>query len=205
MDIFSNSENINYDHLKGKVIGIEGNIGVGKTTICHKIKSHLQTLGYKAKVFEEKVDGYVLEEFIENIESATPIFQLTMLEKRKEIHRDAIKESRNSGTICIIDRTLIGDYIFAQVNRKHFSDKQWVRYMNALKIDLPKPDYVVLMNAEPEICIQRMMNRDRRGEDKYDKDYIKALHDAHQKIEIDHIKIKAVNNITAKQVLQQIG
>lgn len=204
MNIFSTIDNNKYDYLRGKVIGIEGNIGVGKTTICYKLKEHLEKHGYNVKVYEEFVDPFTLEEFIENIKTATPIFQLSMLSKRKEIHINAFKESRSKGTICIIDRTLVGDFIFAQVNKEHFSDRQWKRYLDALKIDLPKPDHIVLMDAPVKTCIKRIMKRDRVGEDGYNEAYIQTLHDEHQKIELEHVKIQAFDNITAEQVLKQI-
>jgi deoxyadenosine/deoxycytidine kinase len=184
--IRSNKEIHKYGRqLRGSMIVIEGLIGVGKSTLGHNLEKLLNENGIECKFYEEYVNSELLQQYIENMEKYSYSFQLVMLLKRIEIYKEA-RNYTKSGGIAIIDRSLLGDYAFALMQHKHgnISDSEMIAYKSICKQeDLPEPDIIVYLNADVEICMNRITKRGRPGETKgYSEQYLYDLKSVYNEI-----------------------
>lgn len=92
-------------------IGIEGNIGVGKSTLSSK----LATAGEKYRMLPEKVDRGFLQLFYNDPRKYGFAFQYAMLCSRM-YQEELVRRSSDSDATLLWDRTVIGDLIFALWN-----------------------------------------------------------------------------------------
>ncbi len=176
--------------IRGKVLIVEGLISAGKSTAGIEIQAFVQELGIPCKFFPEPLIPELLQLFLSDQKKYAFAFQLTMLVKRQAIYREARKYA-DQGYFCIIDRSLYGDYCFALMhkNRGNISEvrslnasidsespSEWESYLSVLHSEeFEHPDYVVYLEVTADTAIKRCIQRDRKGEKKYDKAYFQEL------------------------------
>lgn len=177
--------------LKGRILILEGLISAGKSTAAREIITYAKKLGIKTQFFPEPLIPELLQLFLSDQKKYAFSFQLSMLIKRQAIYREA-ESYANQGYLCVIDRSLYGDYCFALMhkNRGNISDNnspntivenakstsEWKSYLTVLHSEkFEHPDYVVYLKVTPETAIKRCVVRDRQGEDNYDKQYFSEL------------------------------
>jgi len=163
--------------LKGKILCIEGNIGVGKSTLCHTLKERIEKEGVEVVLFPEPFNQRMLEQFLTDQEKYAYAFQLYMLTRRQVYFVQALHHV-NAGKCCIIDRSLMGDYVFARVQKElgNMTDKEFEIYQEVYdSFDIFKPDVTIFLDVEIEKIIERIIKRNRNSEDKYDIEYLKMV------------------------------
>ena len=154
-------------------ITIEGNIGVGKTTLLKKLENNYNV------IFEDvdtwKNEGWI-EKYYKNTSKYAMGFQMRVLyshlqseHKFKEIN--IIERSCN--TLCnIFGKLLLDDNTLDQIEfdlcKKFSFDYSW---------DI---NHIIYLQSSPEICFKRISNRNRKGEENIPFDYIKRLHYEHE-------------------------
>ena len=154
-------------------ITIEGNIGVGKTTLLKKLENNYNV------IFEDvdtwKNEGWI-EKYYKNTSKYAMGFQMRVLyshlqseHKFKEIN--IIERSCN--TLCnIFGKLLLDDNTLDQIEfdlcKKFSFDYSW---------DI---NHIIYLQSSPEVCFERISNRNRKGEENIPFDYIKRLHNEHE-------------------------
>lgn len=161
-------------------IALEGNIGVGKSTLLENLPKHLR--GGTWEALPEPVDNPEFERLLQ-------AFYVDQ-NKRIDLHMWIVKE-RMRETIAlskdinyISERSFIGDMVFAYANLlKH--ERPDGRYMGliyeSLEYGFHFPlDAVIYLDATPDACMKRIRSRGRDAENNIAENYIQYLHNCYQ-------------------------
>ena len=150
-------------------IVIEGAIGVGKTTLARLLKEHLDT-DLLLEVFEENP---FLSKFYES--RAQYAFQTQMFFLLSRYRQQQHVPQSLSRSSLISDYMFAKDWLFARLN---LSGDEWEVYQQihaALAEQIAVPDLIVYLQADTNVLMGRIAQRDRPYERAMDRDYIDAL------------------------------
>lgn len=174
------------DRDNGIYISIEGNIGVGKTTLSRGLSSLLIGKGEKCILIEETVNLDWLNAFISKPKERAGLFQIKRLcstinaVNKMGVER-SIRTEYGQKVHCIGDRLPLGNFAFALVHfaSGNIDEELFKLYGTALADGGPYiyPD-VLLLDVSPTTTLERIKNRDRRGESSYKLEYLEKLDEA---------------------------
>lgn len=176
---------------KSLIICLEGNIGVGKTTLMEKLKQYQFMDGI---FIDENVDEWkqiynmqddnILNRFYKNKQRWSFTFQNFVYLQRYMHILDVIQSNKPS--YIFVDRSPDTDrYIFANILHKEglINDIEWDIYNKwANMIDIYFNNYrkkYVYLRCEPEIALQRIKKRGRKEEENISIEYLTKLHRYH--------------------------
>ncbi len=164
---------------KKYLIGIAGNIGVGKTTLTRNLA---ERLGWKA-YYESVIDNPYLDDFYRDMRRWSFNLQIYFLAHRFR----AQKEIADSDFSAIQDRTIYEDVeIFARslYEQGYMSERDHKTYRE-LFYDmisfLPKPDLIIYLKASVKTLLRRIKMRGRNFEKTISPDYIEYLNHAYER------------------------
>ncbi|MBD23596.1 MAG: deoxynucleoside kinase [Candidatus Marinimicrobia bacterium] len=177
-------------------IGIAGNIGVGKTTLCEKL-SEVFSL---QPIYESVIDNPYLEDFYSDMERWSFNLQIYFLYHR---FSNQVKLS-NMKKGFIQDRTIYEDReIFAR-NLKdsgYMSERDWNTYselFNNMTSFINEPNLIIYLKANTDTLLTRIENRNRIYEAKISPEYIHSLNVYYNKwissLEPENVLIIDTNN-----------
>lgn len=153
---------------------IEGAIGVGKTTLARMLSEHFRT-GLLLEVFEENP---FLARFYES--RAAYAFQTQMfflLSRYRQQQR--VPEMLRQGAL-ISDYMFNKDRLFAQLN---LAGDEWDIYQqlqSALACQIAPPDLIVYLQADTDVLMGRIAQRDRPYERTMDREYLDDLRQGYE-------------------------
>jgi len=182
------------------VIALEGNIGVGKSTLSAKFKTIYPT---KCAIYKEKGNEKFLQLFYSDPKTYGFAFQWGMLKTRQfqlSLSQHDIKHGRlPPRQFYFWDRSLLGDYIFALLNHMlgSISSQEMAVYedefggtINSLA-SIPffsAVDCYVLLNDEPENCKLRVETlRGNQSESSIPLSYYENIDDLHYSLFVDYL------------------
>ena len=164
---------------------LEGNVGTGKSTFLQKLKE----LGIN--VIFEPVDEWtsiknlngknLLEEFYNDQKRYAYTFQSIAFRTR-------VKNIQNSDTNSVVERSIFTDRnVFAKTCYENgmMNEIEWNDYTSWFDwlvetFDI-KPTGYIYPRASPKISYDRIQKRNRSGEETIPFDYLKELHNKHEK------------------------
>jgi deoxyadenosine/deoxycytidine kinase len=169
---------------KNKMYFVEGNIGSGKSTFLKKLSSEF-------KVVQEPVDEWskmrnangknILEEFYEDPERNAYLFQSIAFRSR-------VKNITDLDESVIVERSIYTDrMVFAEVCKEdgNISEIEWNDYTEWFDFVVKhigfKPKGFIYLRTDPEKSYERINKRNRSGESNISMDYLKKLHERHDK------------------------
>jgi len=161
------------------LVGIAGNIGVGKTTLTRNLADRL---GWKA-YFESVIDNPYLDNFYKDMRRWSFNLQIYFLAHRFRSQK-VISES---GIASIQDRTIYEDVeIFARslYEQGYMNDRDHQTYrdlFNDMVFFLPKPDLIVYLKASIKTLVARIKTRGRDFERTISPDYLEYLNLAYER------------------------
>ena len=164
---------------KKYLIGIAGNIGVGKTTVTQKLADRLGWRPY----FESVIDNPYLDEFYSDMNRWSFNLQIYFLAHRFKSQ----KEIAEANISAIQDRTIYEDVeIFAAslYEQGHMNDRDYATYRDLfhnMVPYLPKPDIVIYLRASVDTLMSRIAMRGRDFEKTIERGYIEYLNNAYEK------------------------
>ena len=172
--------NTNYIELKARIrslgynsIAIDGNIGVGKTSL-----SRLMVHRLGGQLVEERVeDNPFLERFYDDMGGYAFQAQLVFLMNRYK-QQLALAQTDLFADLVVLDYIFARDRIFANVT---LSDEELVLYeriVSELESKLVKPSLVVYLQASSSVLFDRIQTRGKSYERTISRDYLEALNDA---------------------------
>lgn len=198
--INENLINLNYLHEKYKIyyISIEGNIGSGKSFFLNRFENVLPFSIYINEPIEywtnnENLNFDILDEFYKNKKERGFLFQFFVLtSKLDKICKSIVeftKTNQNDQNIILIflERSFMTDYLFAKnLFKSGFIDKvEWNIYkvlnQEFSNLIIKRHLLYIYLKTTPDICFERMNNRNRTQESKISIDYLKLIHEQHQK------------------------
>jgi deoxyguanosine kinase len=156
-------------------IVIEGAIGVGKTTLARMLRDQFGST-LLLEVFEENP---FLSKFYEAREQYAFQTQMFFLLSRYR-QQQKVPQMLRKGAI-ISDYMFAKDWLFAQLN---LAGDEWDVYQQihgALAEQISAPDLLVYLQADTDVLMGRIAQRDRPYERDMDRDYIEALRQAYER------------------------
>lgn len=175
------------------IISIEAQIGAGKSSLIEQLKT--VTFHKPHIVIPEQVTEWtnikddsgknILELFYTDKKKFSYMFQSFVLFSRVHHLLKSVKENPNKIIIC--ERSHLTDLmVFAQsllelndlLNIEMTVYKQWHEMIRDL-FQLNITGFVYLQ-ASPEVCMQRIIQRSRSGENTIDMSYLDLLHEKHE-------------------------
>ena len=172
---------------RGMFIGVEANIGAGKTECAHMLARVRSTHGSPTLVFFEPLEGRfseLLELYYTDPKRWGFTFQMHCLQARFKQHTLAAELVQN-GYHIVQDRTIYADGCFGTTVREdgNISDMEWGIYADTfgtLKRYLRYPDLIVYLRCDPAICYERMKRRNRSAEAGVPLEYLRRIHAKHE-------------------------
>ncbi|NOQ97239.1 MAG: AAA family ATPase [Calditrichae bacterium] len=161
------------------LVGIAGNIGVGKTTLTRNLADRL---GWKA-YFESVIDNPYLDNFYKDMRRWSFNLQIYFLAHRFRVQ----KVISDSGLPSIQDRTIYEDVeIFARslYEQGYMSERDHQTYrdlFNDMVFFIPKPDLIVYLKASIKTLVARIKSRGRDFERTISPDYLEYLNLAYDR------------------------
>ena len=169
-----------YDEIKQRIvnngvslIAVDGNIGVGKTSLARLVSQHMS-----AQLIEENVeDNPFVERFYEDMGAYSLQTQLVFLMNRYK-QQLALSQKDLFSDLTVIDYVFARDKIFAHVNLSDEELGLYNRIATELEAKLVRPDIVVYLQASSDVLYERIQRRGNTTERSISRDYLQVLNDA---------------------------
>ena len=164
--------------LKGRTppsfIAVEGSIGVGKTTLAHKLAASFDC----ATLLEDAEENPFLERFYNNREQAALATQLFFLFQRAQKIQD-LRQADIFAPDRVADFLIDKDPLFARINLDRDEYQLYEKVYQQLTIDAPRPDLVLYLQAPTDVLLSRIENRGLAMEKGIDRDYLERLNEVY--------------------------
>jgi deoxyadenosine/deoxycytidine kinase len=163
--------------VAGLRIAIEGNIGVGKSSLLPRLKEHLPGAW---EVMDERADEdpefkELLSAFIKDPNKQAQ-FQSWITQRRL---KEFLALSKTP-THYLFERSFLGELVFCHANfmRHEKPNGQFMGYYYNIVAALKQCRYdaVVYLKASPEKCFERIRYRARKEENSISFEYVRHLH-----------------------------
>jgi len=153
-----------------KYIAVEGPIGAGKTSLAHALA---ERLGARL-VLEPADDNPFLEKFYADMPAYALATQLAFLALR---HRQQTELAQRglSGPAVVSDYIFARDKIFAGLTLDEEELGLYGQLYAAMAARAPRPDIVVLLEADAGTLMSRIHSRGTPYEDALSREYIERL------------------------------
>lgn len=171
---------------RGFMVAIEGNIATGKSTLLNFLSKSKYIECFQEPVHEwENLNGYnLLAMKYEDPENYSFAFQsyamLTMM--------NILNTETKNNKLKVMERSILSaQYCFVQALLDNNSLKepfasiltQWFQFMES-NFD-SKPDLIIYLREDPEKLLLRIKKRGRKSEQEISINYLKQIHELHEK------------------------
>lgn len=158
-----------------RYIAIEGPIGVGKTTLAHRLGDSLA-----GEVFLERPqDNPFLERFYNDPANYALAAQLSFLVQRaKQI--DQLRQGDLFASRCVADFLFAKDRLFAQLNLEGAELDLYDEIYRRFAWQAPTPDCVIYLHAPVEVLMKRVRMRNRQEEARLNEEYLHRVSENYQ-------------------------
>ncbi len=157
-------------------IAIEGVIGVGKTTLARLLQPAFDAK-LLLEIFEENP---FLSDFYSDRARYAFQTQIFFLLSRYHQQRKGVRKALNEKPWLISDYTFEKDKLFAEVNLEGDELEMYYRVHEALAEKIAKPDLIVYLQADTEVLMHRIAQRDRPYERQMEINYIDILNQTYE-------------------------
>lgn len=153
-----------------RYIAIEGPIGVGKTSLAHKLAAQLDA----GLLLENADENPFLPRFYEDRHRHALAAQLFFLLSRAEQVRE-LSQGQLFSPITVADFILDKDPLFAQLNLTEAEYRLYQQLYEGLMPQSTAPDLVIYLQAGPEVLLERVKKRNRSYERGMSEQYLSEV------------------------------
>lgn len=161
--------------LPYQFIAIEGNIGVGKTTLCHRLAERFGC----SLVLEQFTDNPFLPPFYEQPERyAFPVELFFMTERHKQL-------LEHFGSPDLFTPFTVADYffvktlLFAKNNLSEEEFRLFQRLFGVLNATFPKPELLLYLHRPVDVLLRQIRQRGREIERNISGAYLEEIQNAY--------------------------
>jgi deoxyguanosine kinase len=162
-----------YCRMTPPLIGFEGPIGAGKTTIATLLARHT---GYDL-VLEKFDENEFLSDFYSNRERWALPMQLWFLAER---HKQLVQISESIQRPIVADYTGLKNDVFAALLLKDREARLFANVASGLARAVRQPDIVAYLDANNVVLLERIRLRDRPYEARIDAPYLDGLRQSYE-------------------------
>lgn len=155
---------------------IEGVIGVGKTSLVHRL--HAERGGRRFLELVEE-NPFLVGGFYQDMEGYAFDTELFFLLARFRQQRDVADALRRSRESVLADYVFAKNRIFAEMTLADEDYAIWRRLYDALAPEIVPPDLVVYLKSDTDALVDRIRTRNRPFERDLTHDYIVRLNEAY--------------------------
>jgi len=154
--------------MNHRYIAIEGNIGVGKTTLSQLLSKH-----YNAKlVLEEFAENPFLTKFYENPKQYAFPLELFFLAERFKQQQELIKKNDLFQELIVSDYLFTKCLLFAKVNLPDEEYRLFQKMFDVFAQQLKAPDVLIYLHAPVNTLQGNIKKRNRKFEQAIPDDYL---------------------------------
>jgi len=157
-----------------RFVAVEGNIGVGKTTLAKRLAS---TFNYQTLLEEAENNPFLERFYLDRRHNALPT-QLHFLFQRSQQFKALCQDDMFS-PLRVADFLLEKDPLFARVTLNDDEYNLYRKVYDQLINDVPKPDLVVYLQAPIDVLMKRVKQRGIAAEQRIDQEYLQQLNEAY--------------------------
>lgn len=158
-----------------KFIAIEGNIGAGKTTLCHRLAARTGC----SLVLEQFTDNPFLPPFYEQPERyAFPVELFFMTERHKQLLEHFANPDLFS-TLTVADYFFVKTLLFAKNNLSEEEFRLFQRLFSVLNATFPKPDMLLYLHRPVDALLRQIRQRGREIERNISPTYLEEIQNAY--------------------------
>lgn len=170
-----------------KYIAIEGNIGVGKTTLTNKIAQD-----FDAKIVLERfADNVFLPKFYqEQKRYAFPLEVSFLVDRQKQLQFD-FEDIDFVNDFIVADYDFYKSLIFARITLESEEFKLYESIFDMIYKEITKPDLYIYLYQNSERLLANIKKRGRAYEQNIKSDYLEKINFGY----MEHIKSKLENNV----------
>jgi deoxyguanosine kinase len=173
-------DNLHFD-FEGRTlprfVAVEGNIGVGKTTLAKRLAG---TFSYQTLLEAAEENPFLERFYLDRKRNALPT-QLYFLFQRSQQFRE-LRQGDMFSPLRVADFLLNKDPLFARVTLDDDEFNLYKKVYDQLIIDAPKPDLVVYLQAPVETLMKRVKQRGVAAEQRIELEYLQQLNEAYTQL-----------------------
>jgi deoxyadenosine/deoxycytidine kinase len=156
-------------------IAIEGNIGAGKTTLCHRLSERFGC----ALILEQFTDNPFLPSFYEQPDRyGFPVELFFMTERHKQL-LEHFAQPDLFRSLTVADYFFVKTLLFAKNNLSEVEFRLFQRLFTVLNGTFPKPDLLVYLHRPVEALLENIQNRGRDIERNISPEYLEEIQNAY--------------------------
>lgn len=161
--------------MKHHFITVEGNIGVGKTTLTHLLAKHFNA----RLILEEFADNPFLPKFYENPDQyAFPLELFFMAERYKQL-KETVHTKDLFQTVTISDYLFTKCLLFAKVNLPEEEFRLYQKLFDIIHQQLVFPDILIYLHAPVQKLQSNIRKRNRSYEQNIPDEYLFNLQETY--------------------------
>ncbi|MDB5209313.1 MAG: deoxynucleoside kinase [Sediminibacterium sp.] len=154
--------------MKHHFITVEGNIGVGKTTLTHLLAKHFNA----RLILEEFADNPFLPKFYENpAQYAFPLELFFMAERYKQL-KDMVHTKDLFQSVTVSDYLFTKCLLFAKVNLPEEEFRLYQKLFDIIHQQLAFPDILIYLHAPVQKLQANIRKRNRSYEQGIPDEYL---------------------------------
>lgn len=161
--------------MKYKYLVIEGNIGVGKTSLA----SLLAEESGSRLMLEAFSDNPFLAKFYEDPDRYAFQLELSFLSERYHQIKTELGHPDLFGQAVISDYFLAKSFIFSKYNLKDDEMKLFEKLFSIINLQAPKPDLYVYLHLPVEKLLENIKQRGRSYEKHISYEYLKEVQEGY--------------------------
>lgn len=160
-----------------RFIAVEGNIGVGKTTLAKRLA---RSFNYQTLLEKAEENPFLERFYLDRKNHALPT-QLFFLFQRSRQFQE-LRQGDMFAPVRVADFLIDKDPLFARVTLDDDEFSLYKKVYDQLTIDAPKPDLVLYLQAPVDVLLQRIRQRGILSEQAIDRDYLNQLNEAYTQL-----------------------